>query len=181
RVAAGSSSAGELFHIVSGRLAVNDEHGTPHPELAVALPSQENGTWIVRPDGTMQTTFQIRPNVTWHDTTPLTAGDFVLAWQMTIDPALPISQQSVARQISGIETPDDHTLVVEWRKLYPFANAIVEADLGPFPAPILGPAVAQEKARIPEVGYWTHDFVGVGPYRITDQHDGTGLTVEPYA
>jgi peptide/nickel transport system substrate-binding protein len=180
-VSAGSSSASELFHIVSGRLAVHDEKGASYPELALALPNQQDGTWLVRSDGTMQTTYRLRPNVTWHDGTALSAGDFVLAWQMTLDPALPISQQNVARQISRIDTPDDQTLVIEWSKIYPFANAIIEDDLGPFPSHILGPVFATQKARVPEMGYWTRDFVGVGPYRITEWQEGTGLTVERYA
>ena len=94
--------------------------------LPTELPSQDRGTWVVRPDGTMQTTWHIRPGVTWQDGQPLKASDFLFAWTVTLDKELPISQQTIARQVSRLETPDDLTLVMEWSRLYPFANAIIE-------------------------------------------------------
>src|SRR6266545_1179455 len=56
----GSSSAGEIRHVVHSRLAKNDDRGSVAPELAIELPSQDRGTWNVRPDGTMQTTYRLR-------------------------------------------------------------------------------------------------------------------------
>ena len=179
-VSAGSSSASDLFHIVHQRLVVNDDRGNSAPELATELPSQDRGTWVVRPDGTMQTTYPIRAGVTWHDGKPLTARDFVFAWTVTLDKELPISQQNVARQISRIDTPDDHTLVLEWNKLYPFANAIIEDDVGPFPEHILGALYPAEKQAVPTSGYWTRDFIGVGPYRLVDWQPGSRLTMKVY-
>ena len=46
--------------------------------LAVEVPSRERGSWVVRDDGTMQTTYRLHPGVTWHDGTALDAEDFVL-------------------------------------------------------------------------------------------------------
>ncbi|HEY3117434.1 MAG TPA: ABC transporter substrate-binding protein [Chloroflexota bacterium] len=177
---AGSSSASDLYHIVHQRLVVNDEKGNSEPELATELPSQERGTWVVRPDGTMQTIYRIRPGVTWQDGQPLTAGDFVFAWTLSLDKELPISQGTLARQVSRIDTPDDHTLVMEWSRVYPFANAIIEDDFGPFAEHILGPVYRSEKQAVPASGYWTRDFIGVGPYRVVDWQPGSGLTVRAY-
>src|SRR5437867_3993248 len=52
---------------VHQHLAAYDHRADIHPQLATALPSQADGTWVVRPDGTMETTYRIHPNVTWHD------------------------------------------------------------------------------------------------------------------
>ena len=179
-ISAGSSSAGDLFHMVHQRLAVNDHLGQSHPELATELPSQEKGSWVVRPDGTMQTTYRIHPGVTWHDGAVLTTSDLVLAWRMTLDPELPISQQSVARQIARLETPDDTTLVIDWARIYVFANAIIEDDLGPFPSHILGPLYEREKQAVAVSPYWTREFIGVGPYRLAEWEPGSHLVLKAY-
>jgi len=176
----GSSSAGEIRHVVHSRLAKNDDRGNVLPELATELPSQDRGTWSVRSDGTMQTTYKLREGVTWHDGTPLMPRDFILAWTMTMDPELPISQQSVARQISDITAPDDHTLLVEWKATYPFAHGIVEDDLGPFPSHIFSSIYPANRERVPQMPYWTREFVGVGPYQLTEWLPGSQLTLKAY-
>src|SRR5262245_39080342 len=74
-VGAGSSIGGtdDISLSVHHRLVTPDEKGTALPMLAAEIPSREKGSWLVRPDGTMQVTFRLRDNVTWHDGTPLTA------------------------------------------------------------------------------------------------------------
>src|SRR5688572_17101482 len=71
----GGIGAASLSLAVHQGLAVYDERNVQHPMLAAELPSRERGTWIVRPDGTMQTTYRLRPNITWHDGTPHTTRD----------------------------------------------------------------------------------------------------------
>src|SRR5207249_382513 len=77
------------------KLSSLDERGEFHPQLTTDLPSQDTGTWIVRPDGTMQTTFKLRPGVTWHDGTALSSEDLVFAWTVARDKELPISEGKV--------------------------------------------------------------------------------------
>lgn len=179
-LAGGSSSGNDFFNAVHQRLAYYNERGEAHPGLAIELPAQDKGTWVLRPDGTMQTTYRIQRNVTWHDGTQLAAKDFVLGHMITLDPDLPVSQRSVSSQIDRIDTPDDFTLVIEWKGTYPFANAIVQYDLGPFPTHILGEMYRTEKERIPNSLYWTHEFVGVGPYRLAEWHVGSHLVLQAY-
>ena len=45
------------------------------PWLAESLPATERGTWTINQDGTMVTTYRLRPNVRWHDGVPLTSRD----------------------------------------------------------------------------------------------------------
>src|SRR5207247_2216909 len=58
-------------------LARIDSQGAPQPELLESLPTLNTRTWQVFPDGTMQSTYTLRPNLTWHDGQPLTSEDFV--------------------------------------------------------------------------------------------------------
>ncbi len=171
---------GDVQGAVHRKLATLDDRGALHPQLAVDLPSQERGTWLVRPDGTMRTTYTLRGDVTWHDGAPLTAKDFLFASVITSDPELPLPQGKLAAYLDRVESPDDATLVIEWSQTYPFANAIVEDDLGPLPAHLLDPIYRADKERFQQIPYWTREFVGVGPYRVTDWVLGSHMVLKAY-
>src|SRR4051812_41430215 len=68
--------------IFNATLVTADERGRPMPYLAESLPQLDSNTWKVFPDGTMETTYRLKPNLTWHDGQPLTAEDFTFAWQV---------------------------------------------------------------------------------------------------
>src|SRR5438067_10284507 len=61
--------------MVHNWLTYLDANNATVPALAAELPSLENGTWTVNPDGTMEQTWRLRRNVLWHDGTPFTAAD----------------------------------------------------------------------------------------------------------
>jgi hypothetical protein len=42
-------------------LGVEDERRRLRPQLATSLPSTYDGSWVVLPDGRMQTTWHLRP------------------------------------------------------------------------------------------------------------------------
>src|SRR5262249_12294696 len=77
--------AGRLF--IAG-LDINDDHGDAHPYLAEALPELNKESWQVFPDGTMETHYLLKPGLVWHDGSPLTADDFVFAWQVYTTPQI---------------------------------------------------------------------------------------------
>jgi ABC-type transport system substrate-binding protein len=60
--------------------ATVDDHAVPQPYLIEALPQLGTDNWVVEADGRMRTTYRLRPNLTWHDGTPMTAEDYVFAW-----------------------------------------------------------------------------------------------------
>jgi peptide/nickel transport system substrate-binding protein len=169
-----------LWNAVHQRLAAYDNLGNPFPQLAVELPTRSNGTWLIRPDGTMQTTYRIRQNITWHDGTALTARDFLFGWTVCNDPELPVESRAAAQEISRIETPDDFTLVIEWKSLYASANAIYQDDLGPMPLHLLKTLYETDKEQFWRSGYWNREFVGVGPYRLADWQLGSQAVLEAY-
>ncbi len=181
RMGGGSGSiAGNLRLAVHQYLATYDDGGGLHPMLAQALPSPTDGTWTVRPDGTMQTIYRLHPNVTWHDGTRLTAQDIVLGWRVGRDQDLPISSPLVARQIQDIQTPDDFTLVMEWSVTNPFANALANDELGPLPVHLLSSVYPSDNERFQTLPYWKREFVGVGPYRLVDWEPGSHLVLSAY-
>jgi ABC-type transport system substrate-binding protein len=58
---------------LTAALSYWDERGEAAPLLAEGLPKLNTDTWRINPNGSMETTFRLRPNLTWHDGTPLTA------------------------------------------------------------------------------------------------------------
>ena len=162
----GGSPAAEMSLALNERLSQYDNKGNIFPQLATDLPSLDKGTWVVNADGTMQTTYRLRPNIHWHDGQPLTARDVVFSWTVARDTELPIATREVANQISAIETPDDTTLIMRWVRSYPLANVLAEVEMAPRPVHLLQETYATDKERFQRLGYWGKDFVGVGPYRV---------------
>lgn len=177
----GSVGNADLGPAVHQGLTTYDDRGVVHPVLAAELPSREKGTWIVRVDGTMQTTYRLRPKVSWHDGTPLVAQSFVFGWTVTKDPELPISASgSVAKLLQGINTPDDGTLVLEWATTYPFAHAIARSGLAALPVHLLEGPYQTDKERFPDLPYWKREFVGLGPYQLAGWEPGSHLVLKAY-
>src|SRR4051794_37414928 len=73
----GGRSTVSLF---SRGLAIKDASGTSQPYLAERLPVLNTDSWRVFQDGGMETTYRLRPNLTWHDGSPLTSEDFKFGW-----------------------------------------------------------------------------------------------------
>ena len=161
------------------RLVGYNDRGEPIPQIAAELPSTANRSWIVNPDGTMRTTYRLRPGVTWHDGAPVTSRDFALGWMVHRDPALPVSGP-VAKLVAEVETPDDHTVVIVWKSTYPFANALSQDDIGPLPTHILQADYESDKERFPTLPYWKREFVGTGPYRVAQWEPGSHILAQAY-
>ncbi len=175
----GGVSPTDFNDAIQHRLAGHNDRGEPIPQIAAELPSTANGSWILFPDGSMQTTYRLRPGVTWHDASPVRSQDFAFGWMVHHDRELPISGP-IAQLISAVDTPDDSTIVIKWKTTYPFANAISGDDLGPLPRHILQAEYNTDKERFPTLPYWKREFVGTGPYRVAQWEPGSHLTTQAY-
>lgn len=148
---AGSHVADQLFE----GLTTQDAQGEIAPGVAVEWTSADNQNW----------TFKLRDNATWSNGDPVTAHDFVYAWQRAADPAtaspygwyIEITQIANAAEIlAGDKAPtelavaavDDHTLTVSlttplpyfpkmtaFATLYPAHKATIEAHGGDWTNP----------------------------------------------
>src|SRR5438552_17878609 len=78
-----------LFEIHTNGLVSTDAVGNIEGRLAARLPSFQDGTIVVLPDGRMQTTWTLRPNIKWHDGTPFTAEDVAFGWEVNLHPEIP--------------------------------------------------------------------------------------------
>jgi peptide/nickel transport system substrate-binding protein len=168
-------------------IAMVDGAGDLRPYLAEALPSLNTDSWRLLPDGRMETTFKLRPNLKWHDGAPLTADDFVFAYDVYSAPALAMFSPEPQDQMEEVRAPDPRTLMIRWGGLYPDAAAILDGELEPLPRHILGEAfasyqqdpAANREAFIAE-RYWTTEYVGAGPFRLTGWEPGSHLDGEAF-
>jgi peptide/nickel transport system substrate-binding protein len=173
----GGNEAAEIDLAVHQWLAKYDERGAIHPMLAAELPSRDRGTWVIRPDGTMQTIYRLRPDARWHDGTRLTASDFVFGWRVLLDPEIATTKSTI-ELTSALTAVDDLTVAIEWKTLYPLAAELADPDFIPLPAHLIEPTYAADKERFQQLPYWTREFVGVGPYRIGEWHAGSHLVLQ---
>jgi peptide/nickel transport system substrate-binding protein len=167
--------------IFNASLAVRDERGLPRPRLAQALPQLNTDTWRVFPDGRMETTWKLKPNLVWHDGTPLTAEDFVFAWRLYTTPELGVAAALPINQMSEVVAPDPQTVVIRWRQLRSDADQLVPDAFGPLPRHIFEERFRSgEWEQITLHPYWKAGFVGMGPFRLTSWEPGAFLEGERF-
>ncbi|MCU9613408.1 peptide ABC transporter substrate-binding protein [Caldibacillus lycopersici] len=109
-----------------------DENGEPTPGIATDFETSEDGlTW----------TFTLRQDAKWSNGDPVTAKDFVFAWQRAVNPdtgseygpymmsgviknATAVSNGEVPVEELGVSAPDDYTLVVELENPTPYFESL---------------------------------------------------------
>src|SRR5438128_2369462 len=123
KITTGTSSDG-MKRLFTASLAYMDGAGVIKPYLAEALPSPNTDSWQVFPDGRMETTYKLRPNLTWHDGTPITAGDFVFAWRVYATPEFGHANRPPMLAMEEVLAPDPHTVVARWKAPYPGAESL---------------------------------------------------------
>jgi len=144
------------------------------PRLASEAISVEKGTWRVRPDGAMETTWKLRPNVRWHDGRPFSSDDLVFSFGVYKDPEVLNTIGTAIRLMDSVAAPDPNTLVVYWSA--PFLNAATAPGLIPMPRHLLEDLYVNDKANFLSSPRFTTSFVGLGPYRL--QHWELGSHIE---
>ncbi|MBM2809798.1 MAG: hypothetical protein HW416_557 [Chloroflexi bacterium] len=168
-------------------LALLDDQSNPLPYLAEALPQLDTDTWKVFPDGTMETTYRLKPNLAWHDGTPLTADDFVFSWKLYTTPELGQAGSLPFRAIASVEAPDNRTVFIRWS--HPNVDAGALQSLGssqtiglpPMPRSILGPALESGSVdALVNHPFWTTEYVGLGPYRVDRWEPGAFIETSAF-
>ena len=146
-ISAGSQAQTVRFQIMESLVQLNADTGGIEPLLAESWSVAEDGvTW----------TFNLRPGVTFHDGTPLTANDVKVSLERLIDPDAGLPRGNDLRIITAINVIDD--LTVEMVTSVPFG-------------PML-PTLAQDSASILSSTFLTSEAadvawnpIGTGPFR----------------
>ena len=171
----GGGGARQLGHLVNQYLVALKSDALPEPRLLAELPALDKGTWTLLPDGKMETTWKLRPGVVWHDGTPLTADDIVFSIQVNKDPEVPNGNQATVRLITGAQAVDPLTVAVSWSGVYPFAERLEHRELIPVPKHLLETPYREAKDTLLQQAYFSSEYVGLGPYRLTRWERGSHL------
>lgn len=159
-------SVAHAVRLFNAELDMEDAREAPHPYLAEALPQLNTESWRVFPDGRMETTYRLKPSLTWHDGTPLSAGDFAFAWRIYDTPEFGQSASPPIGQMEEVTAPDDRTVAIRWRRLYPNAG-VLALGFQALPRHILEQALQQaDPDAFANHPFWGLEYVGLGPYRL---------------
>ncbi len=172
-----SSTTVRLF---SAGLSLRDGRGQSLPYLVEALPQLNTDSWRVFPDGRMETTYRLRPNVFWHDGTPLSAQDWVFAFQVYSTPEFGHASSPPVGLMESVEAPDTRTLLIRWKQAYveagnlESAGATATPSFPALPRHILSEPFAQGNGdAFVAHPYWSTEFIGLGPYKLDQWVPGT--------
>lgn len=158
--------------IFSAGPVLKDTDGVLRPYVAETVPQLNTDTWRVFPDGRMETTFRLKPNLTWHDDKALTAEDFVFARSVYSSPNFGISRGQPHGLMEDVSAPDSRTVVIRWREPFPEAADLGEQDFAPLPRHILESVYEREHENLDKQAFWTTDFVGAGPFQVARWEPG---------
>ncbi|HEY3116891.1 MAG TPA: peptide ABC transporter substrate-binding protein [Chloroflexota bacterium] len=174
--ASASTSGGAIQaqNLPANKLQNIDEKGQNYPELAEAIPSTTAGSWKINPDGTMETTWKLRPNIRWHDGEPVTADDLVFGYQAATAPGVPSLGAAYLRNISDVVAQDSLTALVKWSKPSPAADTPGD-NLPILPKHLLESELAKGATSFMQLPYWTSAFVGNGPFKLDQWLPGDQL------
>lgn len=158
----GATYVVNLFAGLTGYRTGGDGTAELTPELCASLPEPE-----ALPDGRVRYVFTLRDGLTWSDGTPLTAADFVYAWNRACtleDAAAPYLFACIDGYGTGwlnvAASPDGRTLTVVLAETMP---TFLQLCAQPAYAPV--PSGAADTAS------WTADgavFAASGPYTVAE-------------
>ncbi len=161
--------------LFNATLAVLDQRGQPQPYLAAELPRLQTDSWRVSPDGRMETTYKLKPNLVWHDGALLSADDFVFATTVYATPELGSADSPPNSLIEDVTAPDPRTVVIRWKRPYAEADRLAE-DFPPLPRHLLeSPFQSSTPDAFLAHPFWTTEYVGAGPYRIDRWEPGSSI------
>ena len=118
-----------------------------------------------------QVVFRLRKNVRWHDGAPFSSRDAAFTYRAIMDDATASPRKPDFDLILKVETPDDHTFRVTYRK--PYSPALESWMISLLPSHLL-----EGKPQ----SWWTQNFnrtpVGTGAFRFAEWKTNEFIRVE---
>jgi peptide/nickel transport system substrate-binding protein len=177
----GSNGPLNTTRLFNASLVLYDDKGMTRTYLAETLPELNTDSWKVFPDGRMETIYKLKPNLTWHDGTPLTAEDFAFATRLYKDPGLRVFTRTPQGAIDTVLAPDPRTVLIQWKAPNPDAGILSFSDFDPLPMHLLE-GLYNDYLQGTVTGealfsnsFWTVDYIGAGPYRLERWEPGVQL------
>lgn len=150
----------EAQDLIFAGLVAFDAVGTPYPDLALTVPTLENGGVRRMPDGSWQVEYVLREQVRWQNGEPVTASDVRFTWLVS-------RARPAYREVADVEVVDRHRARVRLKRAVPhyltlFRHLLPEHQLSANP---LNPT------------WWP---MGAGPFRLQHWEKGDRITFLPH-
>ena len=110
-----TAEAQRFYRLVYSSILKWNEDGTVAPDLAADLPevSEDGLTWTIK----------LKPGVTFHDGTPLTADDVVFSYETAVDAKNGAVWLSALSYMESIDAVDDTTVVLKLSERYAYMSS----------------------------------------------------------
>ncbi len=154
-----SATGQRIAQLITPGLIVCDDSGTPVPELAESF--RELSPTLVE--------LTLRPGLTFHDGSALTAEDVKATYDSMWDKAIASPRAERYAAVERVEVVDARTVRFHLRR--PFAPLLADLSLGIVPAERASGAGKEAQGRAP---------IGAGPFRFESQPDEDHLTLVPF-
>ena len=141
-----------------------DDEYNPMPYLAES--------WDVSDDG-LSVTLNLVQDAVFHDGEPIESHDVAFSI-MTAQAHHPF--KPMFAPVTSVDTPDEHTAVVNLSQPHP---AILMA-MSPGLLPVIPQHIFDDGQDLPSHPRNTQDFVGSGPFRLTEYEQGTIIRMERF-
>jgi peptide/nickel transport system substrate-binding protein len=155
-----SATGQRIAQLITPGLIVCDDSGTPVPELAESF--RELSPTLVE--------LTLRPGLTFHDGSALTAEDVKATYDSLWDKAIASPRAERYAAVERVEAVDARTVRFHLRR--PFAPLLADLSLGIIPAERVSGSGKEAQGRAP---------IGAGPFRFESQPDEDHLTLVPFA
>jgi peptide/nickel transport system substrate-binding protein len=130
-------------------------------------------SWEVNED-LSQYTFTLKPGVTWHDGTPLTAADVVFTIESMLNPDVTASQRGNIASVETVTAVDDLTVQFDLVAPFAFLHVMLGYNVGIVPKHLL------ETQDLNEPTDFLLNPVGTGPFKFKNLAAGDHIEVERY-
>ncbi|MBM2810323.1 MAG: hypothetical protein HW416_1082 [Chloroflexi bacterium] len=177
----GGGSALIELHTVALKTSATAARGDD-TRLASKMPSFDDGSMVVLPDGRLQVTWSLRKDAKWHDGQPVTADDLVFSWRVISRPDLLSSRGDYWMQANSVEAVDPYSLRMTWPTTFFKALDMGADKLWPFPKHILGEPLETitDRDQFLAQPFFTTQYLGAGPFRVTDWGFGENQVLEAF-
>jgi peptide/nickel transport system substrate-binding protein len=105
----------EAYNLIYSQLVVIDDLMRPMADLAVDVPTLDNGEAVMVGDGAdqhLETTFHLRQEAKWSDGIPFTAEDVIFTWKLSLNPTWPAQAgNDIESKYADVVARDAHTVV----------------------------------------------------------------------
>ena len=156
------------------------------PDLALEIPTTENGGKVVNDDGTVTYTFTLHENALFHDRKPVRAEDVKFSLERAADPAtqsliaefflgdivgVTEKLRGEATEISGVQVIDDLTIAIT-----------IDQDLPSFLFKLTYPtSFVVDRSQVERDQNWTRRPNGTGPYKLDEWRFGERIILKAHS